>query len=109
MPSATAHQTITAVERDGFDLRLLTLTFEVPNDSNFDLLDNIKKTCNDFIKTETGKDALEHNCGAFNLADFNMLVPNSFCEKYGFKKINEALSNIEIDWDAQLIDEPDDN
>ena len=42
-------------------------------------------------------------------------MPNEFCEKYGFKKIDSGtLSDITVDWDehlvddAQMVDEEDD-
>ena len=41
-------KTITAVERDGFDLRLLTVIFEIP-DKDFNLLDGIKAAVGDYI------------------------------------------------------------
>ena len=105
------YKTITAVERDGFDLRLLTLTFEIDSSlhtKNFDLIDAIKKACNDYAKSDLGKETLKYTNGAFNLADFDMHVPRSFTNKYGFRKIETCMSDIEIDWDEQLIDDPDD-
>lgn len=33
------------------------------------------------------------------------MVPNSFCEKYGFKKIDSALSDIVVDWDEHIVDD----
>ena len=101
---------ITAVERDGFDIRTLTVSFEVP-DENFDILSAISKAVADYIKTDAGRQTYEHNCECFNLADFNTSVPNEFCEKYGFKKIDSLTQDIEIDWDYEftsLIDDDND-
>lgn len=97
---------IVAVERDGFNVKTLTVAFEVP-DEQFNLLEAIKKASTDYCKTPAGICTKEYTCGAFNLGDFEQNVDNSFCEKYGFKKIDARLSDIEIDWDHQFIDEDD--
>lgn len=34
-----------------------------------------------------------------------MSVPQEFCEKYGFKRIDTIVSDIEVDWDEQLVDD----
>lgn len=34
-----------------------------------------------------------------------MSVPQEFCKKYGFKRIDSAVSDIEVDWDEQLVDD----
>lgn len=95
-------KSITAIERDGFNVRTLTVECEVPN-KDFNLLDAIKLACSSFIKTEEGKAVYEYNCGCFNLADFQVNVPNSICEKFGFRKISEAYSEDDIDWDEDLV------
>ncbi len=38
------------------------------------------------------------------MGDMVNCVPNSICEKYGFKKCDSVLSDIDIDWDDQLAD-----
>ena len=97
-------RTITAIERDGWDLRTLTIVFEVPNEA-FDLVEAVKKASTEYCQTEKGRDTYEYNCHSFNWADFTMSVPNEICEKYGFKIVVEGiLSDIEVDWDEELVD-----
>lgn len=89
---------LTAIERDGFNIRVLTVVFEVPSE-NFDIEENINRAVADFAKTENGKQALEYTCGYFNLADVVQNLPNELCEKHGFKIITSALTDTELDWD----------
>ena len=97
-------RTVTAIERDGWDIRTLTIIFEVPN-GNFNLKYWVRKAAEDYCKTEDGKKIYSYNCSYFNWADFDIYVPSEFCEKYGFKKIDSALSDIIVDWDEQLVDD----
>ncbi|GEM_PF-1940688 len=89
---------VVAVERDGFDVRTLTVSFEVPDES-FDILAAIERAVEDYVKTEEGKKTYEYTGGYFNLADFDMNVPNEICENHGFKKVDSLMQDIEIDWD----------
>ena len=95
-------KTITAVERDGFDLRLLTVIFEIP-DKDFNLLDGIKAAVGDYIKTSEGRRTFDYNCEQFNLADVVSSLPNKFCEAHGFKMIDSALADMDIDWDYSFV------
>ena len=97
-------QNIVAVEYDGREMRAISITCEVPN-KEFDLVSAIKKASTDFCKTEEGRAVYEYNCSCFNWADFEASVPNSFCEKYGFKKIDFVLSDIVVDWDEHIVDD----
>lgn len=97
-------RTVVAIERDGLDIRVLTLQFEVPNE-DFDLKDAVCKAATDYCKTSDGKRTYDYNCSYFNWADFDMCVPQEFCEKYGFKKIDSVVGDIEVDWDEQLVDD----
>lgn len=97
-------RTIVAIERDGLDIRTLNMTFEVPNEQ-FDLIGAIKKAATDYCKTEMGKQVYAYNCHYFNWADFEMNVPDEFCEKHGFKRIYSNLSDLEVNWDEDLVDE----
>ena len=97
-------RTITAIERDGWDLRTLTIVFEVPDEA-FDLVEAVKKASTEYCLTENGRATYEYNCHSFNWADFVMSVPNSICEKYGFKVVVDGiLSDIEVNWDEELVD-----
>ena len=90
--------TVTAVERDGLDLRMLTIIFEIP-DKDFDILEGIKLAVQDYIKTPEGKKTMEYNSGYFNLADVAGSLPNKYCVAHGFSMVDSALSDINIDWD----------
>lgn len=97
-------RTVVAIERDGLDFRVLTLQFEVPNE-DFDLKDAVCKAATDYCKTPDGKKTYDYNCSYFNWADFATNVPQEFCERYGFKKVDSAVSDIEVNWDEQLVDD----
>lgn len=98
-------QTVVAIERDGLDFRTLTILFEVPNE-HFNLEYWARKAATDYCLTEKGRAIYDYNCSWFNWADFEMNVPNEFCERYGFKKINTGIvSDIIVDWDEQLVDD----
>lgn len=97
-------KTIVAIERDGMDVRVLTLHFEVPN-TQFDLKAAVKAACTEYCKTEEGKKVYEYNCNNFNWADFEMNVPQEICEKHGFKLIQSDVADEEVDWDEELVNE----
>ena len=98
-------QTVVAIEREGWDVRTLTLLFEVP-DEHFNLEYWVRKAATDYCLTEKGRAIYDYNCSCFNWADFEMNVPNEFCERYGFKKINTGiLGDITVDWDEHLVDD----
>ena len=96
-------RTIVAIERDGFDINTLTMQFEVPS-NNFDLISAVKHAAEDYCKTEEGRQTYDDNCYNFNWADFAMYVPSSFCEKYGFKMLDDVVNDVVVDWDEQLVD-----
>lgn len=96
-------QTIIAIERDGMDVRAISLSFDVPN-QEFDLVSAVKATALAYCKTDQGKAVYDYNCSHFNWADFDS-VPDEFCEQYGFKKVDTALGDIIVDWDEQLVDD----
>ena len=97
-------KTVTAIERDGLNLRLLTMVFEVPSRSDFDLMDALRKAVNDFCRTEEGRKVYEYNCGYFNLADIDMSLPKEWLEKYEIEYIDTCPS-YEIDWDESFCTE----
>ena len=94
-------KTLTAIEHDGIDVRLLTMIFEIPG-KDFDLIDALKKAVADYVATDQGKATLEYNCGCFNLADIDSSLPRKFCEKYGVKIIDSVLAEDDIDWDCNF-------
>lgn len=98
------NQNIVAIERDGWNVRVLTILCEVPN-RDFDLIAAAKKAAADFCLTENGRTVYEYNCRNFNWGDFVVEVPNEFCEKYGFKKVDSCIGDIVVDWDESLVDD----
>lgn len=97
-------RTITALERDGFDVRVLVLNFEVP-DEKFDLMAAVKAAALEYCQTDDGKRTFDYNCRYFNWADFEMHVPNEICERHGFSVLASPVADLVVDWDEQLVDE----
>lgn len=97
-------KTIVAIERDGLDVRVLALNFEVPN-AEFDIKTAVKAACTEYCQTEAGRATYAYNCSSFNWADFAMSVPTEICEKHGFKLIRSDVADEEVDWDEELVDE----
>ena len=97
-------RTIVAIEREGLDIRVLALNFEVPN-KDFDIKAAVKAACTEYCQTEAGRKTYEYNCSSFNWADFAMSVPAEICEKHGFKLIQSDVFDEEVDWDEELVDE----
>ena len=93
---------ITAIEQDGVNQRILTILLDV-EDINVDVVPLVKEACMEYINTKEGKAVYEHNSECFNWADFEVNVPNSICEKHGFRKIESETSQIAYDWNEQLI------
>ena len=95
---------VVAIERDGWDVRVLTITFEVPNEE-FNLEYWVRKAVTDYVNTKEGKVVYDYNCSHFNWADLAMSLPSNFCEKYGFRMVDNVYSDIEVDWDETLVNE----
>lgn len=95
---------IVAIERDGFSVRVFTLTFDVPSES-FDLVSAAKDAARAFCQTGEGRTYIS-NCGCFNWADFEY-VPNKICQQFGFQRVDSVLNDIEVDWNEQLVDSKD--
>lgn len=83
--------------------QIITLSFEVP-DANFDLLEACKKAAVAYCKTEEGYEVFTgYNCHAFNWADFDLHVPNSIMEQFGFRKIEGVSADHIVDFNEQLV------
>lgn len=96
--------TINAIDRDGLRINIFTLKFDVFRDG-IDIVDACKAAAREFTATSDGFCAYMHNCENFNWGDF-VDVPNTICEKYGFRKINAEFTDTDVDYNEQLIDEP---
>lgn len=85
------------------DVQNIALSFEVP-DSDFDLIEACKKAAVAYCKTEEGYEIFtEDNCHCFNWADFDLYVPNSIMEQFGFRKIEGVNADYTVDFDEQLV------
>lgn len=93
---------VTAVEHDGLNTRILTLTFDVL-DKKFNLERAVRQACTAYCKTEEGRAVYERNCRNFNWADFNAEVPNEICREFGFQKVDSDVDTTEVDWDEHLV------
>lgn len=81
----------------------IVLSFEVPSE-DFDLVEACKKAAVAYCKTEEGyKIFTENNCHAFNWADFDLYVPNSIMEQFGFRKIEGVNADYTVEFDEQLV------
>ena len=94
--------TIMAVERDGLDVRTMTIPIQI-NDESIDIQEAVQKACTFYANTEEGRRTFEYNCRSFNWADFESEVPNDICRKFGFEKVYQK--DLTVDWDEQLVDE----
>ncbi len=94
--------TVTAIERDGFDVRVLTVNLNVL-DKSINVKNAISDACREYITAPEGRRVYENNGNCFNLADFEVNVPNVICRRYGFEKIRSDMADYCLDWDEQLI------
>lgn len=99
--------TIVATEHDGLDVRVLAINARVidGDPQTFDLKGAVRKAVHEFLCTKEGKTTYDYNCGSFNWADFESEVPNEICRRYGFEKLESAVSDVEVDWDEHLADD----
>lgn len=101
-------RTIVATEHDGMETRSLVINIHVLDEtqaSSFDIKSAVKKATHDYLCTKEGKEVFDYNCGGFNWADFESNVPNEYCRKYGFEKIESCASDLEVNWDEHLADD----
>lgn len=94
---------VVAINKDEFSVDVLIVTFEVPNEE-FNLEYWVRKAATDYVNTKEGREIYDYNCAYFNWVDFAIGVPNSFCEKYGFKRVYNKCSDITVDWSEMLVD-----
>lgn len=92
-------RSLTAVEHNGFEVRLNTVLFSV--DQKVDIKVALGYATKEFVSTPRGEKVLEFTCGCFNLIDFELNVSNDFCRKYGFE-IGKSYESEEINWDTDL-------
>lgn len=93
-------QIIVATESDGFETTNLVINLLVKKSVDID--DAVKSACEEYCKTDEGKEIYKSNCYCFNWGDFNTYVPNSICEKYGIMKIAGDLG-MHVTYNEQLV------
>lgn len=99
---------ITAVAYDGTDIMVLPMPFGVCGECP-DLTKAVRDACADYLGTDEGK-ATYASCGnRFDWSDFWTMVPNSFCEKHGFVKLDDFASVECVDMGEQIGDGTSDN
>lgn len=94
--------TVVAIERDGLSVRTLTIFLQILQ-PGIDVVQAVKNACTEYVQTPEGANVYSYNCGSFNWADFVSNVPNEICEKYGFRRIDDSISEIEVNWDEHLV------
>ena len=99
-------RTVVAIERDGMDVRVLSLLFEVPH-KGFDLRAAVIKAATEYCQTEEGRNLYRYNCSCFNWADFASAIPAELCQKHGFRRVDWDMCEPDIiaDWDEHLVDD----
>lgn len=93
---------VESLEWDSWYISYNTLLFDVPSE-DFDLVEAVRKAATDFINTPAGRSIYENHIFQFSWADFDANVPQEFCEKYGFRKIDPVAPTIEIDLHEPLV------
>lgn len=96
--------TIYVTDADGLNVR--NWRIELLASPNIDIRKAIEDACNEYCKTDDGKNVYEDNCNCFNWGDFDAYVPNNICEKYGFSKAVAPFTKVlNVNMDEQLVDE----
>ena len=91
---------ITAIDRDGIEVRIHSLVFNIYKEK-IDLIDTIKGAVASYINSGYGFREYENNCYNFNWGDL-LLIPNSFLRQFGIERESETEST-EVDFNDQLF------
>ena len=100
---------INAIETSGMGgANTLIMQFAVKPEC-VNLVEAVCKASLDFVNSSKGREVYEKNNKSFNWGDFWLHVPNSFCQRYGFTKLDDEGSKfpITVDLNEQLVDESD--
>ena len=65
---------------------------------------SLRDAVSDFLKSQTGADAIKWTNGDFNWGDAIMLVPNDIWYKYGIIPLEMKSKNIMVNQDEILCD-----
>lgn len=98
----------TLVATSGFNDGAISVDINAEDGMNeTSVLDAIKKASIAYCQTEEGKEYYSANGCSFNYSDFDLMVPNSICKKYGIEKVGEIdrMTMGPQDMDAELFDE----
>lgn len=101
-------RTITAIERNEFNIRTLTITCKILKPCpDFNLQKAIRQSIHQYLCTPDGRNIYICNGEYFNWKDFATHVPNEINRLYGFETVKSTLNNIVVDYDEQLANETD--
>jgi hypothetical protein len=76
------------------------------NDETIDIAEAVRKACTKYVATTAeGRTTYDYNCNSFNWADFAQSVPNTICREFGFEKIYDDISQLDVNWDEQLVND----
>lgn len=96
--------TILAIEHDGLNSRIMCIHLDILSETpEFNIERAVIDACTEYVQTPEGRTLYEHNCGNFNWADFAANVPNNICQKHGFEKADNDVTDTEVDWDQHLV------
>ncbi len=64
----------------------------------------VREAVQDFLKTEEGKEAVEHACGYFNWGDVMASVPDEYFESHGMIPFGDTSISVEVEHDEVLVE-----
>ena len=97
-------KSVVALDRDGLDVNVMVLNFEVP-DKDFDIEAAARAAALEYCQTEEGRTTYIGNCDSFNWGDFYTCVPQNICRRHGFAHVEPPVADILVDFNEQLVDE----
>ena len=80
-----------------------TLVIELEAEHGINISAAIASACSEYCQTKEGRKVYESNNRCFNWGDFDLNVPNSICEKYGFRKTQSDAQSCLVDFNEQLF------
>lgn len=95
-------RTVVATDQDGLDMNIHIFQFRVP-DEDFDLLGAVRKAADQYCRTPQGQAVYEGNSKQFNWGDFDLHVPNAFCEELGFQRVF-TRNGLQVSFNEDLIE-----
>ena len=101
MKSFTERVMVCATDQDGIDV--VNYMFEFLTEKGVNIEEAIRNAASAFCKTKEGRNIYSGNCHCFNWGDFDIYVPNEFCEQFGFIKCQSRGTEIHVDFNEELV------